>query len=237
MQEAFVHLYTRIKEVPILEDPTPHFFVENVFPDDFYQELLSQLPDLNFYQTISSAKKAKGESYDKRFILLLKEEEMSSLPFTSFTFWKTMQLWLCSPEWKSMLVEKFSSQLKMRYQEDVRQKSFFSIAELLRDFQHYSIGPHTDHPMRAITLLFYFPKDSSKSHLGTSFYKHLDPNFSCDGKKHHDFAQFSKVKTIPYLPNSVLGFVRTDKSFHGVEKLQEEDFERNLMNFYLRTEN
>jgi hypothetical protein len=104
----------------------------------------------------------------------------------------------------------------------------------LRDFEQYSIGPHTDHPARAMTLLFYFPKSSKQAHLGTSIYRPLQPGFRCEGLVHHSFEQFIKIHEVPFLPGSVFGFFKNDHSFHGVEVLHEKSCERNLLNYYLR---
>ena len=47
--------------------------------------------------------------------------------------------------------------------------------------------------------------------------------------------KFIKVKTCPYIPNSLLIFPRTPFTFHGVEKINIEEKERNLLllNYYL----
>ena len=44
------------------------------------------------------------------------------------------------------------------------------------------------------------------------------------------------MKTAPYRPNSLLAFERSDRSFHGVEPLAEEDFvtcNRDLIQYVL----
>jgi hypothetical protein len=163
MDDVFAHLYAKIKEAPLELNPSPHFFISSLFPEDFYQELLLHLPAIENYQQLSAA-------YDKRFILPLTEEGVSALPFSSFLFWSNIHQWLTDPRWMGLLVQKFFPQLQERFGESIQTLQLSAVLELLRDFHHYSIGPHTDHPIRAITLLFYFPKDASKEHLGTSFY-------------------------------------------------------------------
>lgn len=235
-QEAFQHLYYRIANAPIRSYPFPHFFIESAFPDDFYQELISSFPDTSHYQNLSQSGKVGRGTYDKRYILSMKEEELSKLPLSYFFFWQKVNLELNEKGLVSLLMEKFSSSIKQRFGDLMNSLNFWPEAELIRDYQHYSIGPHTDHPVRTITLLFYFPKDDSKSHLGTSLYRPMNPKFTCEGLVHHPFEGFVKVQTMPYLPNSILGFVKTETSFHGVEPIQEGDFERNLMNYYIRWE-
>ena len=89
--------------------------------------------------------------------------------------------------------------------------------QLCRDLPGYSIGPHTDDKKEIMTLLFYLPRNDNHPEAGTSVYEPLDPDFRCDGTKHHVFGLFRKLWTAEYMPNSVFGFIRSDNSFHGVE--------------------
>ena len=102
--------------------------------------------------------------------------------------------------------------------------------QLCRDLPGYSIGPHTDGREKS-TILYYLAEDDSKVHLGTSIYIPKKKGFRCDGTKHHNFEDFEKVKTIPYLPNTGFGFVRCDWSFHGVEPT---DSVRNILQVSIR---
>jgi hypothetical protein len=40
--------------------------------------------------------------------------------------------------------------------------------------------------------------------------------------------------TMPYLPNSLFGFLKTQNSFHGVEPVKEVDVQRNLLLYDIR---
>jgi len=233
--EVFHSVCYKIANAPIRTYPYPHFFIESIFPQDFYEELLSFLPETHLYQKLSETGKA-SVAYDKRYIFSLEEKEFTKLSLPSLFFWQKFAFYLNDPVFINLLIEKFKPEIIARFNKHFSSLRFYSLAELVRDFQHYSIGPHTDHPARVITLLFYFPKDDQKSHLGTSIYRPTDPKFTCEGFKHHPFEGFVNMQTLPYLPNSLIGFVKTDQSFHGVEPIQEEGYERNLMNFYVRWE-
>jgi hypothetical protein len=67
--------------------------------------------------------------------------------------------------------------------------------------------------------LIYLAPDNSAEHLGTSLYQPRDPSFTCHDSKHYSFEDFIRVKTAPYRPNSLLAFMRSDVSFHGLEPL------------------
>ena len=47
---------------------------------------------------------------------------------------------------------------------------------------------------------------------------------------------FKKVMTMEYRPNSVFAFVKTERAFHGVDKIAEEGVVRDVLlyNLYLR---
>src|SRR6185369_1519735 len=78
---------------------------------------------------------------------------------------------------------------------------------------------------KLVVLLIYLAPDDTAEHLGTSLYRPKDPSFSCPESKHHPFEDFIRVKTAPYKPNSMLAFMRSDISFHGLEPLSETDVE------------
>ena len=53
--------------------------------------------------------------------------------------------------------------------------------------------------------------------------------FACDGTRHHQFKDFYRLYTSSFNKNNSLSFFRTNKSFHGVEKLVEKPIERRLL--------
>ena len=77
--------------------------------------------------------------------------------------------------------------------------------------------------------MFYLPSDDTQKHLGTSIYTHQDPTFTCPGGPHYKFEYFDKQKTVEFLPNRLMMFVRTGKSFHGVEEVKDENVSRRLL--------
>src|SRR5262249_3295120 len=91
----------------------------------------------------------------------------------------------------------------------------------------YFLGPHSDLFSKLVVLLIYLPPDESSAHLGTSLYRPKDPGFSCPNSTHYPFEDFVRVKTVPYLPHSMLAFQRSDRSFHGVDPLSDKDVSAN----------
>lgn len=232
--DVLQHVMRRLAQAHIQSSPYPYFYVENVFPEEFYQQLIANLPETSFFQGISKTGKVDPRTYKERLVFPLQGEVLSQLPLGQFLFWSQFVAAIHSQEWHAMLLEQFGSQIQERFGVHYERVEFSSTAELVRDQTHYSIGPHTDHPIRTLTLLFYFPHLRDQSHLGTSVYAPLDPSFECEGFKHHPFERFKKLYTAPFLPNSLFGFIRSNRSFHGRELILDQGIERNLMNYYLQ---
>ena len=120
----------------------------------------------------------------------------------------------------------------------------FSIrSSLVKDLQKYKLGVHTDTAHKFLTFLFYIPKDNNYSNLGTTLYKpkhDVNINIGEKGNYHASLTEtknnFDVVRTLPFKPNSLLLFPRTNQSFHGVEEINSEGIERNLiqLNYYLK---
>ena len=115
-------------------------------------------------------------------------------------------------------------------------------SSLVKDINKYQLGVHTDTIQKFLTFLFYIPKDDQLMDLGTTLYEpkqkiSLDEKGSFHSDPNKVNEQFKVIKKIPFLPNSLLLFPRTNNSFHGVEKINVDQKERNLLllNFYIQT--
>lgn len=171
----------------------PYLFMENVFPDDIYQRMIASLP--SEYTPIENSRNVKG--YPERF---------TANPTDAF--WTDLFWRMRDGELKRRLCVMFGVSNPNELTDECL---------LIRDLPGYAIGPHTDSPKKVITALFYLPKDNSASHAGTSIYKPKEEGFTCKGGPHYGFDKFTKVGTMPFIPNSAFFFRKTDTSFHGVE--------------------
>lgn len=178
-------LRRRLASVEWKTEPYSYFYLTDVFSEEFYRQMIDNLPDTSLY-------KRYNNKYKERFLYDMHSDY----------FWNNVD-----------------AMFRSLYGSNIR-------TQLCRDFGGYSIGPHTDGRKENMTILFYLPKDDSQPRLGTSVYAPKDRSFTCDGSKHHDFEQFDKLFTVPYVTNSCFGFIRSDNSFHGVEP---SNAERNLI--------
>lgn len=213
----------QLENTDINKKPYPHIIVENVFPQEFYDSLLSNRIDDDCLSTLSELKRVDKWYPQSRKIL----ELSYNLPILSDTireFWEETYYWFNSFFGK-LIIKKFEPYILNRFGKIPR----LSVEVLYtRDRATYKLGPHTDSTKKVLTLLFYLPKNKSNSKLGTSMYVPLDKKFTCPGGPRYDFDKFKKIYTAPYIPNTMFGFLKTDNSFHGVESIDVE-IERDLL--------
>ena len=232
------HVMYKIANEPILTYPYPHFFIQSIFPESFYDSMLSNLPPTSKYTSIAETGRVTRGSYKERFIISL-PDGIEALDTPQQDFWIALTSWLLGDDFLKLLVDKFRPFITERFSGSQAKKTTLApTALLIRDFQNYSIVPHQDAPHRLLALMFYMPHDDSTPHVGTSIYRAIDSNVKFEevgggAGGHYPRECFKEIKRMDYLPNSFYGFFRTDDSFHGVE-LVEEPVERNSLLYYIR---
>jgi hypothetical protein len=231
---AWKHVIEKINQAQVVEDPFPYFYIENIFPESFFKTILNLYPQENQFIPLGKTNRVGKGQYNERLMFSLEKSNVMQLSQMEFLFWKNFSDHIHSQHFTNAILERLSSYVQKRYQNKYEKLSFSTVCELLIDKTNYALGPHTDHPMRTVTCLFYLPSDDSLSHMGTSVYVPKDRSFTSDGLFHHEFKDFDKIYTAPFKPNSLFGFVRTDNSFHGVEPIKEDNVTRRLMNFFIK---
>jgi len=228
---SFVEQYTlyQIANAPLRKYPYPHYLVHDVFEPELYRQLLEHLLPPELMQPIKQVRPV-GKGYsDERFVFTLGPQEIAALPARYCAFWEDLSGWLLGMPFLSSLFRKFAPYIEQRFGD--QDPGFYNEAMLVDDRVRYSLGPHSDAPSKVITLLFYLPADAARPHLGTSIYVPRNPEFRCAGGPHYPYEVFKRVMTMPYLPNTLFAFFKTDNSFHGVEPVRDENYRRHLL-FY-----
>ncbi|HBW86105.1 MAG TPA: hypothetical protein DEF82_05020 [Crocinitomicaceae bacterium] len=218
----------------IREFPFPHFYLKDIFPTDFYQRIQNNLPSKSELWPIEEKRPVKG--YKERFVCCFDDESLSTLSSDKSIFWKEFRDTYLRGAFGSLLMSKFHELISARF-DGRTDLEFYDELLLVHDIKNYSLGPHTDSPKKVITVLFYLPADENHQSLGTSVYIPNDSSFQCPGGPHHPHENFLKLKTMPYSPNSVFCFFKTNNSFHGVEKLTEDGYGRWLLLYDIYVKN
>ncbi len=223
MIDPLNHLLNSLRRAKVDADPFPHFYLEQVFPPEYYRELLRLLPGSAVYENLYEVTDLKLDHFRHRYQRDMTPGWTSELAPPLQTFWKSFNEWFLSAELAQAVLETFAQPLRDRIGERSAWPAVSVEAQFIRHRAGYFLAPHSDLYTKLVVLLFYLAPDASAERLGTSFYRPKVAGFSCHDSKHYPFEDFVRVKTLPYRPNSLLAFVRSDVSFHGLEPLTEED--------------
>ena len=223
----------RILNAPLRAFPFPHLYVPDILPPDYYAELQANLPRAELLKPLAEARGTQG--YPERFVLALGGPLPEAMSPAQRAFWDGFGRMLLGGRLAHAVLQKFAAEIG----EQLRDQPDAEITDeslLVLDRTRYALGPHTDSPRKAASLLFYLPRDARHAAHGTSLYVPRDPDFTCPGDRHHDFADFERVATMPFAPNSLFAFPKTRASFHGVEPILEPGVERYLALYDLRVQ-
>jgi hypothetical protein len=219
------------------DEPFSHFYVENVFPDDVYAEMMEQMPDPAAYKPLSVENYHNAAGVSTRDVISLDEPHLRALSDRQRELWQGIAAAFAAPELKKAVFQKLATDLSARFgmpREEVHKIVSFSKPSLFRDLDGYEIAPHPDGRAKIVTMQLYLPRDRSQLELGTALYqrrfKSLKGLYSWHGR-------FEKVKQFVFQPNSGYAFAVSNswnkKSWHGRESLPEGCGVRNtLLNIY-----
>jgi hypothetical protein len=199
----------------IQERPYRHLYEADVFAPEIYREMLANRPDVSELRQIGEVRGAKMKQYPERFAFLVGDGYAQlKLPAAKRKFWRKFTDEICRGEFARALLAAFKV--------DRTGMTLGNEIYLVRDVTKYALGPHTDHPSKVVSCIFYLAEDANKPQLGTSVYVPNDPSFTDPKGTHHVRGGFRLHETMPYVPNSMFAFRRTDNSFHGVEPVSGE---------------
>lgn len=221
----------RIGNAPMQTFPFPHIYVRDVFPAAFYGELLEHLPPPEQLTPIEQARSIKG--YRDRFVQEMSAQKLAGVAEPYRGFWSKLAGWMVGGRFAQLVMQKFGPFIQERFK-DRPEAALTDEALLVYDRTNYSLGPHTDMPSKVVAMLFYLPRDERLARYGTSIYVPKDATFTCAGGPHYPFEGFERMVTMPFLPNSMFAFAKTQNSFHGVEPIREQGVGRYLLLYDLR---
>lgn len=238
---------TNFKEEKIDENPFSHKVIKNIFPDFFYEELIENLPNIDQYTPIFKTGRVSSNYPPERFVFDLNNETVAKLSKKQQNVFHKIIRLFTDPSFFNVIANEFKNTISQRileFSEEEKRKfgtsnfKFRISSMLVKDITKYKLGVHTDTPSKFLTFLFYIPKDNKLKSLGTSLYEPKDKDFfqSNNSKGHYPLEHFNFVKKVDFLPNTLFVFPRTNISYHGVDTINIDSAERNLLllNYYFR---
>ena len=236
--DARNHAIKRIEGAEFERSPFPYLYLQDIFPTDFHDEIQRNLPQNHHYTVLADMARV-GEGYSRsRLIVAPINSHLSSLPSDLRHFWQQFFDAFTDDSFVYCIFNKFAERIEARFSDPKEEISGEHIVgseiALVRDLENYSLGPHTDMPKKLMSGLFYLASDSSHRDLGTALYTPKVQGATCIGTAHHKFADFTRVETIPYEPNSFFGFAKSRTCFHGVEPVEGPGTQRDVIQFDLK---
>lgn len=205
----------RINQTDVVTDPYPHFWTENIFPDDIYEAVLREFPDGSCF--------LDGGKYPRNEMQLVSASVDQFSP-SAKELWYGVRMALASDELRKAIFRKLGKGLAHRFgtsEEEAAKVNGYPRPMLFRETQGYAIAPHPDTRRKLATVQFAITEGQEQSELGTSIYR-----LSARPK---DLVQkprgFREVGRYPFVRNSVFAFsvvnTMTMRSWHGRDALPE----------------
>src|ERR1700745_2269136 len=192
-----------------LADDAPfyHLRFERVFPEDFYAEMVEEMPVAEDYRAMSGKSKVGSSRPDgkpTRAKIDLFPEYIRHLPRKKREVWDVAGRVLRSNELEAAFMQRLAPGLKRRFGANFAKVRMYPVPILTRDIPGYRIFKHSDTLWKGITVQFYLPPDNSTPHVGTIFHERL-PN----GKK-------PKNAQMLFSPNTGYALAVADNTWHSV---------------------
>lgn len=216
----------RLSSVRVTDEPFPHVYIRDFFPESFFQALRANLPPDDALEATDGKRSSNVYAVNRRKFAI-DPDHLQALPDDRRAFWSETRRWLAGREFTHSVLSRFGTGIAKRYGH--RPLDLVNRIEINVDRENYAIPPHTDSSAKMLTMLFYLPADDSRADLGTSIYVPKDRGFRSEHPRQYPFEDFDTVATFPYVPNSCLAFLKTDNSFHGRPPVTGENVSRPMM--------
>ena len=205
MSSLEIILSSRICDAAIEREPFEHIVIKDFAPPVVYQEFVAALPETRNYVPMTHHDTyAAGRASRLELHLPRDRRELAAI-FSGAPSGIDALGFLGS--------DTLSDQLKAKFRIAT---DCVSHSNLYRDLEGFDLKPHTDIPDKVITLGWYLPRDASNAESGLALYAETPRGFV-------------RRSLIPYIPNLVFAFARTDASWHGARHACREPDERNSL--------
>lgn len=225
--ESSAHVLRRLEETPLHEAPFPHLVVPDALPADLYRRAVAHWPRFEALTLLQM------DALPQRYQLVLTDRNLRDMEPEAAAVWREVRDSLFGPETLTRLAPRFPS-LAAKMEASFAARPPLVYARLVEDHAGHSMPPHTDVFGTFLSMLLYMPEDGSRPHLGTALYRPRDPSFKAPVERSTERfprEDFELVGTAPFLPNHLLAYAPSDRSFHGVEPVEAPCIRRFLLLF------
>ena len=224
--DARRHAIYQVAHAPVRGFPFPHIFVDDIFPDGFYKDLLRSMPEAAAYDP------DRGEPAERvpgRTSIPAARRGCNRMDAPRSGFWASTFEAFDHVEFGGWLTAKFYDVVAERLGlgNAAAHTDLDTHVSLVRDVSPCALAPHAAIRGRVITAVFQLARDTRRADLGTSLYAPREAAAAPGPSAGRD--AFDLVTTLPFRPNSLLAFPETDASFRGHEQARGARIRRDAM--------
>ncbi len=213
------HMVQTITRTPVDDDPCKHAMLSDLFPEDVYQKILSNIPDRAAFRPMSLDMFRDANGVSTRDLIELPEIGVQRIATNQQSLWWAVGTATMSAEVKSAVFAALAGDLAPVFgcaQSEVNDQPVFVSTALRYETESYYMPPHIDGWPRVATMLIYLPEDANLDGLGTSLYDYA-PRWQRPFRAAH-----REVRRAPFLPNSGIYFSGSQRKarpgWHGFER-------------------
>jgi hypothetical protein len=213
------HMVKTITRLPVDDIPCKHSMLSDVFPQDVYQKMLSNIPERSAFRPMSLDLFHDQNGVSTRDLIELPEIGVRRIARHQQSLWWAVGSAMMSAEVKSAVFTALSADLSPVFgcrPSEVNDQNVFVSTALRYETESYYMAPHIDEFPRVATMLVYLPEDASLDGLGTSLYDYA-PKWQRPFRKPH-----RELRRAPYLPNTGIYFSGSRRKvrpgWHGFER-------------------
>ncbi len=213
------HMVQAIARTPVDDTPCKHAMLTDLFPQDVYQTILSNIPDRAAFRPMSLEHFHDDKGVSTRDLLELPEIGVQRIASHQQALWWAVGAATMSTEVKSAVFAALAPDLAPVFdcsEAQVNDQPVFVSTALRFETESYHMPPHFDVHPRVATMLIYLPEDVSLDGLGTVLYDYA-PKWQRPFRAAH-----REVRRAPFLPNSGIFFSGSKRKvrpgWHGFER-------------------
>lgn len=209
----------KIEGSVLVTDPFPFVYIENIFPEDFYNKVDAIFPSIEqtthindkSYQTLNHH--VVGRHTLSIYSRMNQYQDIENYPYKDECI--NLRRWLFG-----YLTPLLAKKLRV----DLLPGKCDDDTRFVIDQEGYFKHPHTDISQKLMSILIYM----SHSRQGTTILRPKQEGFRDDFGYDHSYEKFEEAFNPPFVPNALIAFPRTDTSFHCVKKLGPDEYRRSI---------
>lgn len=190
-RDALPHTLKQLRRAKVANTPYAHVFIRDIFEEGYYRCILEALPHAHEKNLLVKTNKDR-RAYQRISGDAAKIELGGRGARTQWrnVFWRDFSRTFAGSEMRDAWMGLFRRSLAPRFpnlqlsssfgrpadestSEDVEfgSNQFEIRLDLSRDGEGYAITPHTDAVTKAVSMLYYLPRDDSRAEMGTRMYR------------------------------------------------------------------